>query len=72
MQDVITMMNNEPRVSSKHLAEGFKVAHTSVQKMMLKYRDEMEQLGKVVEVKARFSKTHLNSADLKSELSGRG
>ena len=70
MQDVITMMNNEPRVSSKHLAEGFKVAHASVQKMMLKYRDEMEQLGKVVEVKARFSKTHLNSADLKSELSG--
>ena len=70
MQDVITMMDNEPRVSSKHLAEGFEVAHTSVQKMMLKYRDEMEQLGKVVEVKARFSKTHLNSADLKSELSG--
>ena len=70
MQDVITMMDNEPRVSSKHLAEGFEVAHTSVQKMMLKYRAEMEQLGKVVEVKARFSKTHLNSADLKSELSG--
>ena len=70
MQDVITMIDNEPRVSSKHLAEGFEVAHTSVQKMMLKYRAEMEQLGKVVEVKARFSKTHLNSADLKSELSG--
>ena len=70
MQDVITMMDNEPRVSSKMLAEGFEVAHTSVQKMMLKYRAEMEQLGKVVEVKARFSKTHLNSADLKSELSG--
>lgn len=70
MQDVITMIDNEPRVSSKHLAEGFEVAHTSVQKMMLKYRAEMEQLGKVVEVKARISKTHLNSADLKSELSG--
>ena len=61
MQDVITMMDNEPRVSSKHLAEGFEVAHTSVQKMMLKYRAEMEQLGKVVEVATKNKRSKAGS-----------
>ena len=66
MQDVITMMDNEPRVGSKMLAEGFEVAHTSVQKMMLKYRDEMEQLGKVVEPRSRAKRS--SKSDLKSDL----
>ena len=66
MQDVITMIDNEPRVSSKHLAEGFEVAHTSVQKMMLKYRAEMEQLGKVVESRSRAKRS--SKSDFKSDL----
>lgn len=66
MQDVITMMDNEPRVSSKMLAEGFEVAHTSVQKMMLKYRAEMEQLGKVVESRSRAKRS--SKSDFKSDL----
>lgn len=66
MQDVITMIDNEPRVSSKMLAEGFEVAHTSVQKMMLKYRAEMEQLGKVVESRSRAKRS--SKSDLKSDL----
>lgn len=66
MQDVITMIDNEPRVSSKMLAEGFEVAHTSVQKMMLKYRAEMEQLGKVVESRSRAKRS--SKSDFKSDL----
>ena len=66
MQDIITMIDNEPRVSSKHLAEGFEVAHTSVQKMMLKYRAEMEQLGKVVESRSRAKRS--SKSDFKSDL----
>lgn len=65
MRNIVTIMDKEPRVGSKMLAEGFEVAHTSVQKMMLKYRDEMEQLGKVVEIRGRAKKV---KSDLKSDL----
>lgn len=53
MQDVITMMDNEPRVGSKMLAEGFGIAHPPVQKLIQKYRADFEDMGKVVEVRDR-------------------
>lgn len=59
MQNIVTMMNSEPRVGSKMLAEGFGIGHPPVQKLIQKYRAEMEEMGEVMEVQGRFSKTNL-------------
>lgn len=60
MSSLIKIMNDEPRIGSKILAEGFGIGHPPAQKLIQKYRHQMEEFGKLVEIRARLRKTSTN------------
>lgn len=53
MNKIITVIDKEPRVGSKMLADGFEVQHQAAQKLIQKYMDDFKEFGEVVEVSAR-------------------
>lgn len=53
MNEIVTVIDKEPRVGSKMLADGFEVQHQAAQKLIQKYIEDFREFGEVVEVSAR-------------------
>jgi len=51
---------HEPRIGSKILAEWFGIGHPPAQKLVQKYRSQMEEFGKLVEVRKLTQATSSN------------
>ena len=61
MNKIVTVIDKEPRVGSKMLADGFEVQHQAAQKLIQKYMDDFKEFGEVVEFCARIPKTSTKS-----------